>query len=399
MASNTSLINDLVLPDSLVTFRNNSVLTNMLKPHYDDSYEFKGAKAGQAINLRTHQEFSVREDTLNFSGQGIEQKEVPLVRSKIFGIDFAYTDAELTQDVEGFMQYRVEPAMATLAAKVDAYVMGVCSDGVNQGVLAVTNIDGDDILESGVQLDNASVPRGSGRNVILSPRGHKQLVSSSNGLFNNATNISQQYSDGIVSLPSYGFNFGMTQNVNTHARGSANTAYDVKTIPSSGATVLDIDTGAGTIKKGDIFTIVGVNQVNKLTKTDTGELMQFVCTADNDTGGDTTINISPAIISTGPYQNVTALPAVDADLVFLGTASTNYPQGLAFHSDFAAVGFCDLVMPKAGIIDGARKVEDGVSMRCITFFDGNTSEQKIRFDILCGAVVVEPTMASRIYTP
>ena len=397
--ANTNLINDIVLPDSMVTFRNNSVITNAIQPHYDDTYEFKGAKAGDTINLRTHQEFTVREDTLNISTQGVEQKSTPLVRSKIFGIDFTYTDAELTQDVDGFMEYRVKPAMATLAAKVDQYVYTTVSDGVSQGVtLPATNIDQADILAAGVLLDDASCPRDGSRTVILNPKGHSQLVQSSNGLFNNATPLSQQFDDGIVKLPSYGFNFAMSQNVSTHTTGGYDTAYDVKTIPSSGDAVLDVDTGSGTIKKGDIFTLVGVNAVNKLTKQDTGELMQFVVTADS-AGGDVNLAISPAIISTGQYQNVTALPAVNADLVFLGTASTPYPQGLAFHPGFAAVGFCDLVIPQGGIIDGARKVEDGISMRCLTGYDILTSQQYIRFDVLMGAVTVEPSMAARIYTP
>ena len=47
--ANTNLINDIVLPDSMVTFRNNSVITNALKPHYDDTYQQYGAKAGQTM--------------------------------------------------------------------------------------------------------------------------------------------------------------------------------------------------------------------------------------------------------------------------------------------------------------------------------------------------------------
>ena len=384
----------------MVEFRNNTVITNALRPHYDDTYEYRGAKAGATINLRTHQEFSVREDSLNIDVQDVEQRSVALTRSKIFGVDFTYTDVELTQDVDGFMEYRVKPAMATLAAKVDQYVYETISDGVNQGVaLPVTGIDSDDILNAGVQLDDASVPRDGQRTVILNPKGMKQLVSSSASLFNNARNISQQYNDGIVEVPSLGFNFGMSQNVVTHTRGSANGDYDIKTAPSNGATTLDIDTGTGTFTKGDIISIAGVNSVNKLTKQDTGELAQFTVTADNLTGGDTTISISPALNFEGQFQNVTAQPAVDADITILGTASTAYPQALAMHPSVGAVGFCDLEIPQGGIIDGVRKAEDGISMRCLTGYDIITSQQYIRFDVLMGAVAVEPTAGSRIYTP
>ena len=397
--ANSNLINDIVLPDSMVEFRNNTVITNALRPHYDDTYEYRGAKAGATINLRTHQEFTVREDTLNIDVQDVEQKSVALARSKVFGVDFTYTDAELTQDVDGFMEFRVKPAMATLAAKVDQYVYETISDGVNQAVtLPVTNIDSDDILNAGVKLDDASVPRDGQRTVILNPKGMKQLVSSSASLFNNARNISQQYNDGIVEVPSLGFNFGMSQNVVTHTTGAYDANYDVKTAPTNGATTLDVDTGTGAIKKGDIFTIADVYAVNKLTKQSTGELMQFVVTADS-AGGDVNLSISPPIYLSGQYQNVNSTPAVNADLVFIGTASTAYPQALAFHPSVGAVGFCDLVIPQGGIIDGSRKVEDGISMRCLTGYDIMTSQQYIRFDVLMGAVAVEPTAGCRIYTP
>lgn len=396
--ANVNLINDVVLPDAMVHFRNNSVITNALKPSYDDTYQFSGAKAGATINLRTHQEFTVREDTMNIDPQGTEQKEVPLARTKIFGGEMEYTDIELTQDVDGFVEYRVAPLLSSIAAKVDRYVYETIADGVNQAVtLPATSIDAADILAAGVALDNASVPRDGQRTTILNPLGHSQLVQNSSGLFNNPTKISQQFDDGLVKLPSYGMNFGMSQNVSTHTTGGYDANYDVKTVPTSGDSTLDVDTGAGTITKGDVFTIVGVNSVNKLHKGDTGTLQQFVVTADS-AGGDVLLSISPAIISEGAYQNVTALPAVDADLVFVGTASTAYPQGLAFHPMVGAVGFCDLVIPK-GNGEAYRKVEDNISMRCWSFSDGLTSKQYMRFDVLMGAVAVEPSAGCRIYTP
>ena len=147
-----------------------------------------------------------------------------------------------------------------------------------------------------------------------------------------------------------------------------------------------------------MFTIDSVYEINKLTKQSTGELKQFTVTADS-AGGDVNLSISPAIISTGQYQNVDALPVVNADLVFLGTASTAYPQALAFHPDAFAIGFCDLDLPNSGIIKGARMVEDGMSIRCIQYYDGDNSVQKMRFDVLFGAQAVIPEHACRIYTP
>ncbi len=398
--ANTNLINDIVLPGSMVNFRNNSVLVNSLKPHYDDTYKFNGAKAGQTINLRTHQEVTVREDTFVMAVQDVEQRSTPMTRSKVFGVDISYTDAELTQDVDGFLEYRVKPIMSTLAAKVDAYCYSQLALQVpNSVVLPVTNIDSDDILLAGVYLDNASAPRDGQRMVILNPNGMKQLVSSSAALFNNAKNISQQYSDGIVTIPSLGFNFGMSQNVSSLTTGARNTAYVVNAAPAEGGTTCTIQTGTGSIVVGESFTFANCYEVNKLTKVSTGNLKKFrVVTAS--AGGSVTLTFSPAIQATGPFQNVDALPVATAALAFMGTASTPYPQALAFHPDFAAIGFCDLENPEEGSgAKGSRMAEDGVSMSVVTGYDIRTRQRYMRWDILMGVAIVEPSMGCRIYTP
>jgi hypothetical protein len=73
------------------------------------------------------------------------------------------------------------------------------------------------------------------------------------------------------------------------------------------------------IKAGDSFTITGVNAVHNIDKSDTGQLMTFRVLAV--AGGGVTLTISPAIVATGPYQNVSAIAAASAPLVFLNTAT------------------------------------------------------------------------------
>ena len=223
------------------------------------------------------------------------------------------------------------------------------------------------------------------------------LVNDSSGLFNAATQVSQQYKDGIIDMQqTLGFNIGMSQNVTTHTTGAFNTAYEVKTASVNGATTLDIDTGANSILTGDIFTVATVFEVNALTKQSTGKLKQFVVTADS-AGGDVIISISPEIISEGPYQNVDSLPAVNDAVLFLGTASTAYPQAMAFDPGFAAIGFTDLSVPRSAVY-GGRKVEDGVSIRCIEWYDGVNDQEYLRFDVLFGGQVIIPRWGCRLYS-
>ncbi|KKB61323.1 hypothetical protein WM40_23780 [Robbsia andropogonis] len=92
---------------------------------------------------------------------------------------------------------------------------------------------------------------------------------------------------------------------------------------------LAITVTSGTVKVGDAFTIVGVNNVHPITKVDTGQLKTFrVVGIVSGAGGTGTIQITPSIISgTGgtdaelAYQNCTAAPATGAAITWLNTAN------------------------------------------------------------------------------
>jgi hypothetical protein len=347
----------------------------------------------------TPQEFSVRSGK-TIDVQDVEEKNVTLTRATQRGVDIKYSSAELTQDlVMGeFGRTKIQPAMATLAAYIDNFIMDLAYKEIYQTVtLPTTNVDRVDILNAGVKLDNGTAPRDGRRYCILNPQAMADVVNDMSGLFNNAKSLSQQYDDGIIKVHALGFNFGMSQNVDTHTCGSYDGAYLVNGAPTEGSSTLAVDTGTGTMTVGDVFTIANVNAVNPLTKQSTGQAQNYVVTAAY-AGGAGNVSVAPAFISTGPYQNIDALPANNAATTEIGTASTAYPQNLAFHADFGAVGFCDLEIPK-GVPAGAamRKVEDGISLRLINFYDGINDDSYLRLDVLFGYKTVIPRWGCRIY--
>lgn len=403
--ANTTAIHDLVYKDAVRTFRNSSGFLNAIEPHYDSTYSTHGAKEGEAIRLMQPAEFSVRSGN-NIDIQDVEEKTVTLTRSVLRGVDFKYSSSEMTQDVELFNKTKVQPAMATLSAVIENYCMNAIADEIYQAVaLPVTSIDRVDILNAGIKLDNGMCDRGvDDRCLFLEPQGHGDFVNDSSGLFNASPNISQQYKDGIVQLPSYGTKFGMSQNVSTHTVGTHSTGSTPLTngVSTSGDTTLVTDGWANStavLKKGDIFTIGSVNQVNGLTKDSLGILQQFVCTADgtSDGSGNLTISISPAIISSGQYQNVDADAADGATITVLGTEATAYRQNIMMHKAACSVGFIDLDAPAGATI--VRKADDGVSMRLWLDRDINTNSEIFRMDVLFGIKLVIPRWACRIYQP
>jgi hypothetical protein len=386
------------------TLRNETVFCNALDIQYDDSYSLKGAKSGSPLRIMQPKEFQVGSGKTLVT-QNNDEKEVTIDRSVQRHVGFKLSQNELTQDIEEISKTTIQPAMSTLAAVIDNYCWDAAYKEVNNAVtLPVTTVDRLDVLGAGVKLDNFSAPRGSeARRVILNPQGMMDVTDSSSALFNNASSISQQYNDGIIKVPAMGFSFGSSANAPSHTVGLHSTGSTGVTngVGVEGATTLVTDGWANStavLTEGDIFTIASVNSVNPLTKVSTGELQQFVCTAagTSDGSGNLTVSISPALISTGNYQNIDALPANDAAITVLGTESTAYAQNLAFHKGFGAIGFADLEMPQgAGM--AKRLVEDGISMTMVSDFDITNYETIYRIDVLFGYKTVIPRHACRIY--
>jgi hypothetical protein len=172
------------------------------------------------------------------------------------------------------------------------------------------------------------------------------------------------------------------------------------TVTTQGATTINITgTGTQTLKKGDVFTIGSVFAVNPQTRESTGSLQQFVVTADATASGGayTNVSISPAI-----YTPVSALATVDsfpqssATVTFLGAASSQFPQNLAYHKDAIAFATADLLMPQ-GVDMASRQVHNGISLRVVRQYDINNDRMPCRIDVLYGYSVIRPQMAVRLW--
>src|SRR5690606_37926582 len=124
-------------------------------------------------------------------------------------------------------------------------------------------------------------------------------------------------------------------------------------------------------------------------------LQQFVVTADH-AGGAGTISFSPAMLSTGARQNVSALPANNDPVTFQGAASTAVGMSLLYQKEAIAFATADLVMP-SGVDFARREVLDGISMRLVRQYDINNDKFPCRLDVLYGYKTIRPQPACRIH--
>lgn len=361
---------------------------------YDDRFAQSGAKIGDTLQIRLPNQYTVRTGA-TLSTQDTTEQKVDLTVGTQKGVDVNFSSAELTMDLDDFSTRILEPAMAVLAANIEASALGMYKDVYQQ----VNNVGGSatlaNLLGARKKMTDSLAPHDR-RCMLLNTQANVDLVDALKGLFQDSNEIAKQYREGKVGRTAgFGDIFENTL-LPRHTSGSnAGTGYLVNGASQTGAT-LTVDTGTGTLKQGDIFTIAGVNAVHPETKADTGNLQQFVVTADY-AGGGGSVSISPSIVTSGALQNVTGSPADNAAITKIGGASAVHDLSLGFHKEAFAFATADLVMPQ-GVDFSAREVFDGISMRIVRAYDINNDKFPCRIDVLYGHKTIRPQLAARIAT-
>jgi hypothetical protein len=245
------------------------------------------------------------------------------------------------------------------------------------------------------------------RYLAIDQSSNASLINSLSGLFNNQKQVGDQYSDGVFSdnRATVGFMMAMSQNIARHTVGPLGGSPVVNGANQSltsgwsntGTVITNGWTAAAAVRlnAGDIVTFAGCNAVNPVTLQNTGNLMQFVVTAQtsSDASGNLTIPISPAIITAGPFQNVSAAPTNGGTVTIVGTASTTHSRSLAWDEDAFALA----VVPLENLASfggwGAVQTQDGFSIR--VFRQAAISSDSVggRVDILYGWATPYPEQA------
>lgn len=365
-----------------------------LNRQYDDRFAQSGAKIGQSLNIRLPNQYTVSTGAA-LATQDTTETSVQLTVSTQKHVDTTFSSAELTLNLDDFADRILEPAMAVLAANIEADALNMALD-VYQ---AVNNVGNAITLRSALTarklLTDALAPS-SNRNLLLNTQDNLDLVDGLKGLFQDGTEIAKQYRDGAVGRTA---GFGDIYENTLLPSQTTGTALSATTYTINGAgqtgTTLAVATGATTFKKGDIVTLPGVNRVHPETKADTGVAQQFVVTADY-AGGAGNMSISPAITPTGARQNVTASPTNGGTITKVGGASAVYKPSLAFHRDAFTFVTADLEDVSKYGAWGAREVYDGISMRIARQYAIGTDTVPCRIDVLYGYKTIRAELAARI---
>jgi hypothetical protein len=390
-----------LLTISMITQESLRVLTGSLKfvtnvaQRWDSEFAIKGAKIGQTVNIRKPARYVGRTGpVINIESQ--TETYVPLTLDQQYGVDLSFTSAEQTMSLDMYSDRVIKPAMANIANRIDAYGLTYLSKVYNQvgsPGSAVTSLS--TYLSAGVKLDQNLAPRDGTWNFLADPNTQAVATGLGLNLFNPQPVISEQYRKGQLA-EALGFKWYMDQNMPIHANGTFSGTIEVDGAGQTGSTLV-IKGLTGTLTAGTVFTIQGVNAVNPQTKATLGVPQQFVVLANRTGAGSMTI--SPAIVTSGAFQNVSAGPAADADLTIAGGSAVSTQLSCAYHPDAFVFGCSDLDVP--GGTDRAFRATDpqtGLSVRIIRDYNVLSDVWVTRFDILFGFNTLYEQLACRVAT-
>jgi hypothetical protein len=194
----------------------------------------------------------------------------------------------------------------------------------------------------------------------------------------------------------------MDQNAPSQTNGTYSGTPAVNGLNQTGSSLITNGWGSGVsaMTAGTVFTIAGVFAVNPQTKATLGVLQQFVAlTNTTDTTGSMTLTVSPSIVASGAFQNVSRAPTTGDLITVAGATGVTTQLSGAFHRDAFVMGVADLDVP--GGTDMAYRASDpqtGLSVRVIRDYNVVTDQWITRFDILFGFNTLYEQLACRIAT-
>ena len=412
MANNLLTISK-ITNEALMVLENELTFTSEVDRNYDDQFAVVGGKIGNTVNVRRPGRFiGTTGPALNV--EDFNETSVPVTLSTQFHVDTQFTTQDLALSLDMFSDRVLKPAVAAVANKIDR-------DGLVMAKNSTANIVGTagtpptgliTYLTAGAYLDSEGAPRDGRRSCIVEPFTSATIVDSLKGLFVPQEAIGEQYRKGLMGRDSGGMNWKLDQNVVSHQFGSYSTSVlscNVTTatgfLTSGWASSSNITIGAATanasLNQGDVITIAGVYAVNPQNRQAYGsnKLRNFVVNSAVTiaSSGTATVNVSPAVITAGQFQNVSVVSTGSQTVTPFNNTGTVSAQNIIMHRNAFTLACADLELPDGVHFAGrASDKEIGLSMRVVRQYTINNDSIPTRLDVLYGWAPLYPELACRV---
>lgn len=402
--SNTLLTSSILAKETLAVIENNCAFGGMVNRDYETVQKASmqdGYEPGATINIRKPSRYTFRSGRVAVP-QASADGSIPLTLSQ-GGADLNFNLFERTlQITDRRIQKKINAAAATIVNEIDRVGLLLAKTAVYNtlnpaGALPTTQAEAVAVSTNiNRRLDEMGAPRDNMRGLVMNPALNASCVSGFAGLFNGQAKLGRQYDSGLM-VDALGLSYAMDQNVAVHTNGAA-TATNINGAGQTGSTITVIAVAGGTLAAGTVITLPGVYAVNPQSRVSTGVLADFVVTAEVSAAA-TSIPISPAIVTSGAYQNVTASPTTGQPYVIKGAASTSYGCNVGFHEDAFTLAMVPMATPPDGT--GARVEQishNGYTIKVTDFYDGTNDNVVTRLDVLFGWAATYPELACKYYT-
>lgn len=397
--ANTLLTSDVITRAALAELHEQSPILGKINRQYDDRFAKDGVngKVGNQIRIRKPAKMNVIRSWTHTPQDFIEQ-ETYLTVKEPYQVPLSFSDSELSLDIHDFSKQVIVPAVKRMATEITADIFGL-GKLVANSVYNAAGIDFDDVLEANSKLFESLVPDEDELCLFVSPSVNKSLVSELKGLFQDASQVADQYKKGIMGIAG-GFMW-YRSNIVTTVANPADIVGTVTVTEGANTAVLGGLTDGQVIPAGFRFTVAGSNKVHP-EKQDIiyGDLYEFVVLED------VTVAATSATVSiynvwgsaSDARRNISAIPGAGAAFTAVGDASATLTQNIAFSKDAFTFASIDLEMPK-DVDMGHREEMDGVSMRFIRQYDATNANYVTRLDVLAAYDVLRETFGCALIQP
>lgn len=398
--------------DSAVNFKNNIKLVRNFDRSWNDEWTNRpgGAKIGYTVQVRLPQRWVVTEGQALVQ-QAILNQTVPISLNHQFQVGMGWSSADSAMLVEEVQSRYTSKAGIALANKADVIAglevyKSVYFVAGPLAAQALTNTAIDGVFTDAVaRLRNVAVPEELC--AVVDPKTQSLLLKVAFNQFNPQSQVTKFWEKGQFSGPALGVDeWYWDPNIPTHASGNFTTStWLVDGALQTGSTIVVKGGGTYSLNAGDTFQIAGVNAENPVSYIDTGDVQTFSLQAPVAGAGSGTWTISPAIITSGPLQTVSASPANNAQITFTQApgavnatmAAQTSRQNLIFHPEAFAFVMAELPVPLAGANSARKSDKDAkLSMRWVEQYQITTDQEPSKIECLIGVASILPYMALRV---
>ncbi len=414
---NTLLTISKITNEALMVLENELTFSSEVSRDYDDQFAVVGAKIGNVVNARRPPRF-IGTTGPALSVEDFNETFVPVTLTTQFHVDTQFTTQDLALSLDMFSDRVLKPAVAAIANRVDrdGLVMAKNNTANIVGIAGTRPTGLLTFLTAGAFLDAEGAPRDGRRAIVIEPFTGATIVDSVKGLFVPQEAIGEQYRKGLMGRDSGGMNWRMDQNVVSQTFGAWATTVGALTVNGASqglatgwaaTSTISITTNQTlSLNIGDVIQFPGSFAVNPQNRQAYGsnQLRFFTITqaVANQTAGNFNVTVTPAVISAGQFQNVTAAPTAGGTITAFSLASTTAgavvsPQNILFHRNAFTLAMADLELPEGVHFAGrASDKEVGLSIRVVRQYTINNDAIPTRLDVLFGWAPLYGELACRV---